>query len=130
MADREHEDARAELAMARDALADARVLVDGDGTAAGAVNRLYYAAFHAAQAALYEVGENPTSHGHVQQLFGQRLVLEGEATREQGRLLGDLYDYRREADYGGGEPSVDVEALLEKVVTFVDRMDTFVGDVN
>lgn len=44
------ENAELELEQARDALADARVLLTGDGTDAGVVNRLYYAAFHAAQA--------------------------------------------------------------------------------
>jgi uncharacterized protein (UPF0332 family) len=58
------------------------------------VNRLYYAVFHAAQAVLYDYGENPSSHGDVRRLFGQRVVLEGEVSREEGRLLGTLYDYR------------------------------------
>jgi uncharacterized protein (UPF0332 family) len=46
-------------------------------TDAGVVNRLHYATFHAAQAVLYGDGENPSSHGDVRRLFGQRVVLEG-----------------------------------------------------
>lgn len=116
--------------MVRDALGDARVLVDGAGTTAGVVNRLYYAAFHAARAARYANGENPTSHGHVRQLFGQRLVLEGDATRARGRLLGDLYDYRLEADYDGGEPDLNGERLLGDVEAFVDGMAAIVEDAD
>lgn len=114
------EQARDELERARDALHDARVLFDGDGTDSGVVNRLYYAVFHAAQAILYARGENPSSHGHVRQQFGQCVVLEGDASREEGRLLSNLYDYRWEADYGGGELDVNVEHLIAEVDAFID----------
>ena len=116
----------AELSRARDALHDAEVLLDDDGSDAGVLNRLYYAAFHAAQAVLYARGENPSSQGHVRQQFGQMVVLDGDATREQGRLLGTLYDYRREADYGHGPPSVDLETLIDDVETFVEDMQELV----
>lgn len=105
------------------------MLLEGDGTDAGVLNRLYYAAFHGAQAALYARGKNPSSHGHVRQQFGQHLVLEGEAPRAMGRLLGTLYDYRWEADYGGGPPAVNLQALCADVDEFVQRMGKLVtGD--
>lgn len=122
------EDARRELCLAEDALHDAGVLHDGDGTIAGVLNRLYYAAFHAAQAVLYARGVNPSSHGHVRRQFGQLVVLEGDASRSEGRLLGRLYDYRREADYGGGRPTADVTSLRTEVEAFVSRMRTLVED--
>jgi uncharacterized protein (UPF0332 family) len=124
------EDGRDELRQARDALNDARVLLDGDGTNAGAMNRLYYAAFHAAQAVLYVRGEEPSSHGHVRQLFGQRIVLEGDAFREEGRLLGTLYDYRQEADYGTGTLDVEANRLLSDVEAFVEHMSELVDDAD
>lgn len=117
-----------ELGRARDALSDARVLLDGDGTDSGVLNRLYYAAFHGAQAALYAHGQTPSSHGHVRQQFGQQLVLEGLVTREHGRLLGTLYDYRWEADYGAGPPAVDLPALYDDVGEFLVRMDELVTE--
>lgn len=128
MGEGRHEDARQELGRAHDALSDARVLIDGDGTASGVLNRLYYAAFHGAQSALYAIGQNPSSHGHVRQQFGQQLVLEGLATRERGRLLGTLYDYRWEADYGAGPPAVDLRALYDDVREFLARMDELVTE--
>lgn len=127
MADPSPGDARREIRQARDALHDARVLDGSGGTTTGVVNRLYYAAFHAAQAALYADGRNPSSHGHVRQQFGQHVVLDGDASRDEGRLLGTLYDYRREADYGGGPPDVDVDSLVSDVEAFVDHMDTLVS---
>jgi uncharacterized protein (UPF0332 family) len=46
------DDALGELTAAREALQDARLLLESDGSDAGVCNRLYYAVFHAAQAAL------------------------------------------------------------------------------
>lgn len=121
-------DALRELALARDALHDGQVLLDGDGTDAGVLNRLYYATFHGAQAVLYARGNNPSSHGHVRQQFGQHVVLAGDVSREMGRLLGTLYDYRWEADYGGGPPAVDLHPLYAKVDEFVARMAELVEE--
>jgi uncharacterized protein (UPF0332 family) len=122
------ESAELELEQAQGALTDARVLLSGDGTDAEVVNRLYYATFHAAQAVLYDYSENPSSHGDVRRLFGQRVVLEGGASRDEGRLLGTLYDYRWEADYGGGSPDTDVTGLFEEIVDFVDHMHDLAND--
>lgn len=87
---------------------------------------MYYATFHAAQAVLYARGENPSSHGHVRQEFGQNVVLAGDATREEGRLLGTLYDYRQQADYGRGVSGVNVGDLVDDVEEFVEHMSTLV----
>lgn len=100
MADQRY--AEEKLAKARQALADAERLIDAGGTDGGVVNRLYYASFHAAQAALYVRGVDSGSHGAARSRFGEELVLEGEATREQGRLLTTLADLRQQADYGYG----------------------------
>jgi uncharacterized protein (UPF0332 family) len=54
-----------ELSKAREALRDADRLSDGGGSQQGIVNRLYYASFHAAQAALYDRGVAPSSHRAV-----------------------------------------------------------------
>ena len=48
-----------ELSKARRALNDAEQLVQTSGSEEGIVNRLYYASFHAAQAALYVRGVDP-----------------------------------------------------------------------
>lgn len=111
-----------ELDQAREALADARLLLERGGSVNGIVNRLYYACFHAARATLYDRDLNPNSHGGVRTLFGQHVVLEGDASREMGRLLTDLYDYRSSADYEAGKPDVNAEALAAKAEQFVDHV--------
>lgn len=122
MGDTTDEDIQQELTRARDAFHDARVLADGSGSTAGILNRLYYAVFHAAQAVLYERGMNPSSHGQVRQQFGQHVVLDGDASRAHGRLLGTLYDHRQKADYGGFVSDIEVEPLFEDVDDFLTHM--------
>lgn len=78
------------LSMARLALSDAEQLVASDGSDEGIVNRLYYAAFHAAQAALYQRDVDPSSHGAVRNRFGEHFVLDGSVSRTHGRLLTTL----------------------------------------
>lgn len=116
-----------ELEKARQALSDAEQLASAGGSDAGVVNRLYCACFHAAQAALYSHNVKPSSHGAVRNLFGKTLVLEGEATREQGRLLTTLADLRQQADYGYEPIDEDVADLLERTADFVDEMAAIAG---
>lgn len=109
-----------ELSMARQALADADQLVAGNGSDEGVVNRLYYAAFHAAQAALYDLDINPASQSALRNRFGKHLVLEGSVSRTHGRLLTTLADLRQQADYGYEPIDEDVDDLLERTRQFVD----------
>jgi len=83
------------------------------------VNRLYYACFHAAQAVLYDRGYEPESHGAVLSLFGSEIVVAGDVSRDQGRLLNDLSTLRKQADYGYESIDEDVDALLDQVETLV-----------
>jgi uncharacterized protein (UPF0332 family) len=114
-----------ELSEARRALADAERPVEVSSSE-GIVNRLYYASFHAAQAALYVQGVDPGSHGAVRNRFGEEIVLDGNATREEGRLLTTLADLRRRADYGYDRIDTDVTVLATRTENLVERMTTFV----
>lgn len=86
------------------------------------VNRLYYACFHAAQAALYERGFDPQSHGRVQTLLGRELIQSGDVPREFGRFFNDMETYRRRVDYGSGGVERASEELLELTAEFLDAM--------
>ena len=115
-----------ELEKATAALSDSRVLMDGNATDAAVVNRLYYACFHAATAALYASGEDPNSHRGTIALFGSALVVDGPATRDDGRFLNRMKDYREQADYGYDEIDADTDALYARTETFVESMKTIV----
>ncbi len=98
------------------------MLRDG-GTDKAVVNRLYYACFHAAQAVLYAKGFEPESHRGVISLFGQEVVLEGEASESDGRFLNELRDYREQADYDHDPIEADVDELFERAEEFVATME-------
>lgn len=116
-----------ELNKARQALEDAGRLSSGGGSDAGIVNRLYYGAFHAAQAALYDRGVDAGSHGGVRNRFGEEVVLAGDARADQGRLLTSLADLRQQADYGYEPLEVDIEPLLKRTQEFVEDMEELTG---
>lgn len=116
-----------EFEKARQALADAEQLAAGSGSDEGIVNRLYYAAFHAAQAVLYDRDVAPSSHGAIRNRFGEAVVLESDASREQGRLLTRLADLRQQADYGYEPIDADVDTLKSQTEAFLADMEELVG---
>lgn len=122
----EDDSVREQLRQARLALEDATGARDANLSDAVIVNRCYYACFHAAQAVLYERGYDPTSHGGVLSLFGSEVVVEGDATREQGRLLNDLSTLRKQADYGYEPVDEDVDELVDRATNFVDAVESLV----
>lgn len=90
--------ARAYLVKARNKARVARELLNM-GEWDDAVSRAYYAAFHAAQAALLTEGQRPQTHRGVVTLFGLLLVQTGKLDRKWGRLLTSLKDDREASDY-------------------------------
>lgn len=108
---------------ARRAFTDAEGAREAQLSDAVVINRLYYTCFHAAQGVLYERGYNPSSHGGVLSLFGSEVVVEGDATRENGRFLNRLSELRHQADYGYGTLDVDVDALISRAETFLTKME-------
>lgn len=123
------DDPDVELELAYGALADANTLRQ-QGTKRGAISRLYYACFHAAQAVLYEKGFYPKQHGAVSRLFGREVVLAGDASRSDGEFLNEMYDTRREADYEQSPPTVNVDSLYSRSEIFVDNMSDLIEDTD
>jgi uncharacterized protein len=90
---------KAERALA----ADRRELAAGDPEAAA--NRLYYAMFHAARAALLNVGDPASGrHGTIIARFGMRFCRDGPLSPELGRAFNKVQEVRTEGDYGEGVP--------------------------
>ena len=101
-----------ELHQAHQALDDAAKARDAGLSDSAVINRLYYAAFHAIQAALYDRGFDPTSHGGV--LFGSEIIAVGDAPRRDGRFYSQLGELRQQADYGYDELDENVDALQSR----------------
>jgi hypothetical protein len=89
---------RALMQKARQALDDAELLLNHDRVEA-AVNRIYYAAFDAAKAALLMKGETPSSHSGVKTRFSYHFVRTEALSREVGRTLAEAEAMRNKADY-------------------------------
>lgn len=111
-----------ELQQAAQALEDATKARNADLSDGAVINRLYYAAFHSVQAALYDRGFEPTSHGGVCSLFGSEIIAVGDAPRRDGRFLSQLSELRQQADYGYDELDEDVEALHSRTENLVTDM--------
>lgn len=111
-----------QLQRAKQALNDAIGAREAGLSDAVVVNRLYYARFHAARSVLYDRGFEPESHGGVLSRFGSEVVVEGDATRDQGRLLNDLSTLRKQADYG-------YEAIEEDPRELIDQVEEFLADM-
>jgi hypothetical protein len=94
------------LDRARQDLEAARHLVQG-GFPAQAASRAYYAAFHAAEAALLSLGETRSKHAGVVAAFSRLVVREGGLEDWCGRMLRSLFERRNAADYGGAAFSRD-----------------------
>ncbi|GIW55119.1 MAG: HEPN domain-containing protein [Nitrospiraceae bacterium] len=64
-----------------------------------AISRAYYAAYHAAQAALLTEGQRADTHKGVVTLFGLLLVKTGKLDKKWGKFLSNLKDDREAGDY-------------------------------
>lgn len=115
------EDPAIEWELAYGALAEAEMLRQQEAER-GTVNRLYYACFHAARAILYDRGLDPESHGTVIRWFGRDIILEGNASDDNGRFLRQLYTKRQNEDYRQRELVVNIDSLYARAETFVDDM--------
>jgi uncharacterized protein (UPF0332 family) len=85
------------LARAREMLADAVLLLQA-GSRRSAVNRAYYAAFHAARAMLATAGVETRKHAGVLSFFDREFIKSGRLDLSCSETLHDLYEARTDAD--------------------------------
>lgn len=86
------------LEAARQALRDAYSLA-GSGSSRGAMNRAYYAMFHAVSALAISHGEVHKKHTHVIAFFQKEYAKPEIVDRKHGRALQRAFEDRSEADY-------------------------------
>jgi len=92
------EDVRLRLERADDCIADAELLL-GASRFGAAVNRAYYAMFHAATAALLQRGIKRRSHQGVVAAFGQTFVKPGTIDAKFHKYFTKAFSLRQESDY-------------------------------
>jgi uncharacterized protein (UPF0332 family) len=114
---------RGYLAKADDKLGVARRLRT-QGDFEDAISRVYYAAFHAAQALLLAEGLSSRSHGGLVTLFGLHFVKAGKIDKKYGRFLSNLTEDRQQSDYGlfSGLEQPDAEHAVAGAEEFVQEI--------
>ncbi len=125
------ETAAALLKKARHTLHAAQLLLDAEEVES-AINRSYYAAFYAAQAALVEVGESPKTHKGIHNRFWTRFVETERFPRHQGEIFGSAWKMRQKADYdifSIFDTAAAADLLLD-VETFVESAETLTRDLS
>jgi uncharacterized protein len=104
----------------REELLAARGLLDS-GLPAQAVSRAWFAAYHAAGAALATLDERPSSPTEVVSAFARAISGDGFPS-ETGRLLRKLFEDHKDVDYALAVPSAeDGEHALKDAQRFVDQ---------
>jgi uncharacterized protein (UPF0332 family) len=115
------------LAGAREALADAELLLDAERYRSAA-NRLYYAAFYAAVAALLTKRLEYSKHSAVIAFFDREFIRSGQLPKEYSRTLHRAFNERQQDDY---MPFVEVDAgeiksLFADVQTLVNGIVEYI----
>lgn len=98
----------------------------------GAINRSYYAIFHAATAALLWHGEERARHSGVQSTFGELFIATKIFEPELGRLYTRARKEREEVDYKPASPvptPEEASARLDESRRFVARVEEYLREV-
>jgi len=90
-----------------------------------AVNRLYYACFHAVTALLNKFGFETKTHSGVLTLFGLHFVKTGTIDRDLAKFYSTLFEMRQSADY---EVEIDYEEkdvlqLIQPAKDLINRIE-------
>lgn len=119
---------QAEIRNARERLRAARSLLDA-GLTPDAISRAYYAAFHAAKAALALHGLHAESHVGLRTLFGLNLVDKQIVDRRLGKILVELSERRESADYDvwSGMDVEDARKSVQDALEFIEAVEALVG---
>ena len=119
----------AEWRRARESLG-AAVTYESASYCADSISRAYYAAFHAAKAALWLDDIEPSTHQGVISRFGEHIVVTHYVEREWGRELNPLAKLRNDADYEVemvfGE--ADARDAYQRAAAFLDRIRALLTD--
>ncbi len=116
------------LARAREDLSDARQIA-GIGPATPAARSAYYAAFHAAEAMIFDrTGRVARTHAGVRSEFARLAKGDGRIDRSMTTFLAKAYQYKEIGDYAI-DPTITVtmgnaEAAIKAAADFIDRIRT------
>lgn len=93
-----------------------------------AVNRLYYACFHAASAALVAIGiEDVRRHEGVRSMFSLHFIKEGRISPQWNSFYGMMFSSRSNADYDNFKfyTKEQVEEMQPLVIKFINELKDY-----
>ena len=92
-------------------------------------NRLYYACYYAASALLIKHGITAHTHTGVINQIGLHFVSKGFISKEQGKLLKQLFELRQNGDYSDwyDVDEKDVKPLVEPVEKFIAEIKSLIN---
>jgi len=115
------------LEQARNALDDAKFLLDGNRSPQSIINRSYYAMFYATLALLQKIGKVPSKHSGVISLFDTEFALQGIFPKELSKDFHKAFELRQLSDYKVIEDSslLKSEEVLNNAVRFVETVRNY-----
>jgi uncharacterized protein (UPF0332 family) len=89
-----------------------------------AVNRLYYACFHAVSALMLKTNITPKSHSGLKNQFYLNIIKKGLISRDLGILYNKLFDCRQKSDYDdfANFTEKEVSDLIKPVEDFLNQI--------
>ena len=95
-----------------------------------AVNRMYYAIFHAVLALLINDGYKVSTHKGTMSLFGQYYVKTGKFTADEAWLYTELQSLREKSDYNCVYVTTEEEMrpLIEPLKAFIAKVGNMIKE--
>ena len=112
---------REELEVAKKRLAAAKLLFE-NGMLEDAVNRAYYAFFHAAKATLNVLGYDARTHSGLISEFGLRIIRTNLLDKKFGQYLRRAFEMRESSNY-----EIGIIFAEEEVQTLIRNAEEFLG---
>jgi uncharacterized protein len=101
---------------------EAAELLFNDSKYVDAINRAYYAVFHASKALLYSIGRDAKTHSGLISEIGLHMVGKGLIDKRYGVILRRLFESRETSDYVVGAifTEDEVKDSLKDAKLFID----------
>jgi uncharacterized protein (UPF0332 family) len=86
------------IARAKDTYEDAQILAEREKWNS-TINRLYYSAYYAVMALLFDVDLKPATHNGAKSNFSEYFIKTGKIDKEYGKIYSQLFTWRQKGDY-------------------------------
>ena len=124
---------RYRLQQARETLADAEKMLQGQMSSRSIVNRAYYVTFYAILALFIKASlvVRSSKHAGIIALFDKNFVLAGKIEKRYSQILHKLFEARQEVDYKEftSYHSDDAKRYVEQAKEFLERVEQFIDSL-